>query len=275
MTPIPLLSLFAASNEGPDDDSLQPLHDRFMFRHIVRYVRDQSNIQKMLFDSIGRRSNVFTFTQKTTIHLDELKACQQLTSLVKVPDTIIKVLMKLKIILEKNNLITSDRRWVNSLQVLQAVAVLAGRDEVIIDDIQSLKYCLWEKESDLDMLETELIKIVNPYEGDIKRLFVQAMEIQLNVYAPENVDKRANNAFEAKVKLEEIINRMKKVTNSAQKQGRNVDKFTQTITDIQAALDEIMVTCLGLNRGSGININPRPVSDTEFDEMVELIGTPF
>ena len=46
--PVPLLSLFGASNETPEDDSLAALHDRFLLRITVPYLAADDSLRTLL-----------------------------------------------------------------------------------------------------------------------------------------------------------------------------------------------------------------------------------
>src|SRR6478672_8934551 len=45
---VPLITLFAASNELPEDDELQALYDRFLLRFVVSYIDEDFRFLKML-----------------------------------------------------------------------------------------------------------------------------------------------------------------------------------------------------------------------------------
>ena len=53
---IPLISLFGASNEPPEDESLNALHDRFIFRINVQYVKDAANKKRMHNNYLDKRA---------------------------------------------------------------------------------------------------------------------------------------------------------------------------------------------------------------------------
>src|SRR2546428_11277349 len=48
VTEVPLLTLFAASNELPEDDELLALHDRFLLRFVVDYLDEDFRFLKLL-----------------------------------------------------------------------------------------------------------------------------------------------------------------------------------------------------------------------------------
>src|SRR5215472_14007393 len=61
---VPLLTLFAASNELPEDDELLALNDRFLLRFVVDYLAEDFRFLKLLQ---ARPS-----TDRTTLSLEEL-----------------------------------------------------------------------------------------------------------------------------------------------------------------------------------------------------------
>lgn len=73
--PVPLVTLFAASNELPEDESLGALYDRLLFRHWVDYVSDQGNRYKMYESYVDKRNGV-NIKPFTTISMEELFALQ-------------------------------------------------------------------------------------------------------------------------------------------------------------------------------------------------------
>ena len=49
---LPFLSVFGASNELPEEDeSLEALYDRFLFRYRLTYIQEDENFKNLLFRS--------------------------------------------------------------------------------------------------------------------------------------------------------------------------------------------------------------------------------
>ena len=65
---VPLVTLFGASNELPEDDELQALYDRFLLRFVVSYIDEDFRFLKMLQ---ARPS-----AARTRLSLDQLRAAQ-------------------------------------------------------------------------------------------------------------------------------------------------------------------------------------------------------
>lgn len=167
---VPLISMFAASNEPPEDDSLLAMHDRFLFRIEVEYVHDAANKKRMFNNYIYDRAGVATNKAHTTITVEELEALQAKARTIPVPKAIINKFISLMNGLQKNATISiSDRRANECFKVLQGSALLNGRNKVGLDDFNALKYVLWEKKEDIDTIGAEISKIVNPYDEEFAK----------------------------------------------------------------------------------------------------------
>src|SRR5262245_56034360 len=100
ITSVPLITLFAASNELPEDDELQALYDRFLVRFVVGYINEDFRFLKMLQ---ARASDA-----RTTLSLDALRSAQEDVADVAVPDAIYRVLTDLRRELGRRQLVSSD-----------------------------------------------------------------------------------------------------------------------------------------------------------------------
>src|SRR5262249_768170 len=77
VTPVPLLTLFGASNELPEDDELLALYDRFLLRFVVGYIGEDFRFLKLLQTQAP--------AERTTISLAELDAARAEVGTVTVP----------------------------------------------------------------------------------------------------------------------------------------------------------------------------------------------
>lgn len=172
---VPLITLFAASNEFPEDDSLMALYDRMMFRIYVDYIGDIQNKMKMFNNFLNGNDKADKYT---TISLDELRLLRNTLKEVKIPDSILKEYISLMNLLFQNGIIISDRRQNECLNVLRATALLNKRDEVILTDLKALKDVLWSKLEDIEKVEEILKeKIVSPFEKEYKNIKKQYKEL--------------------------------------------------------------------------------------------------
>lgn len=135
---VPLMSVIGASNEYPEEgEGLEALFDRFLLRFEIDFIEDESNFVAMMKDE---GENVET----PTMHLDDLIKLQELTDKVEIPDVIYDTLATIRRELQDEGIQPSDRRFKQSLSVLQARALINQRQAVQVEDIAILENALWE-----------------------------------------------------------------------------------------------------------------------------------
>src|SRR6201982_1674599 len=96
IVPVPLLTLFGASNELPEDDELMALYDRFLLRFVVNYIAEDFRFLRML-EAGGP-------TQRTDITLDELREMQTEARSIRIPDHVYRAIADLRRELKKKDL---------------------------------------------------------------------------------------------------------------------------------------------------------------------------
>ncbi|MHB1697377.1 MAG: AAA family ATPase [bacterium] len=152
---IPLISLFATSNERPDkssDANLLPLYDRFLFRKEILPVKDKGNFKKLLELKDELKSGGIFLTKEDMDIL--ISAGETIT----INDEIYNYLYKIREELKNKQVIVSDRRWRETIKILKAGALLNNRDAVFKDDIKALEPSLWTYYSDIRAVKNILRK---------------------------------------------------------------------------------------------------------------------
>ncbi|WP_352420183.1 AAA family ATPase [Proteiniborus sp.] len=172
---VPLITLFAASNEFPEEDSLMALYDRMMFRMYVDYIGDIQNKMKMFKGFLNKESKQDSYT---TISLNELNLLRESLQEVKISDFILKEYISLINLLFQNGIVISDRRQNECLSVLRATALLGKRYEVVLTDLKALRDVLWSNLDDIEKIDEILKeKIVSPYEKEYNSIKKQYKEL--------------------------------------------------------------------------------------------------
>lgn len=242
---IPLISLFGASNEAPDDESLLALHDRFIFRINLQYVKDAANKKRMHNNYLDKRAGLLGLAGKTTITLDEINALQQATYNVKVSKDIINKFIRLINDLDKQAIHISDRRANECFKIMQGAAVLRGSDAVGLDDFASLVYALWEKEEHIPIVASAIGKLINPYDDKFKELVNNFEEIKTAINNATDSSQKNIKILESKGAIDKIVGKMSKLINEASKNGKVVDDFIAFREEIVAYNQEVLATALG------------------------------
>ncbi|MDA8053538.1 MAG: MoxR family ATPase [Deltaproteobacteria bacterium] len=148
---IPLISLFAASNERPDkssDSNLLPLYDRFLFRMEILAVKDGKNFKRLLElkekdDSNGNNSG------ETLLSKEDIEILSSEAETVEIGGEIFDCLYKIREELKNKQVTVSDRRWRETVKILKTNAVLNRRSYVVKEDIRMLEPSLWTYYSDI------------------------------------------------------------------------------------------------------------------------------
>lgn len=156
---VPLLALFAASNELPDDDSLEALLDRFVLR-----VSSQ-NVQGYHFHSLislglaqERRGPT---TQNPLLTADELRVLQRsLRERLRCSDALLTTYRDLVFQIRGEGIALSDRRAVRLLKLAVASAFLDGRDEADVGDLFVLRHA-WNRPEQAETLDAIVRPVVD------------------------------------------------------------------------------------------------------------------
>ena len=223
--PVPLISMFGASNEPPEDESLDALYDRFIFRMNMQYVHDAANKKRMHSNYIDNRAGLLGLAGKSTITLEEIKALQQSTMNVSVSKDIINKFIRLVSDLDRQAIHISDRRANECFKIMQGSAVLAGRQTVCLEDFRSLVYVLWEKEEHIPIIESAILKLINPYDDRFKELCDNFNQIRADIDKITDPNEKTKKSIESKATIEKLVSKTNKLINDASKNGRDVATF--------------------------------------------------
>jgi len=226
---VPLLTLFGASNELPEDDELTALYDRFLLRFVVNYITEDFRFLKMLESSLP--------AERTTLSLEELREMQRLVRDVPIPSHIYRTIADIRRMLGKKNIVASDRRYRQCLPLLQAHAYLAGGGEVTERDLSFLEHVLWRDPGELPEVRATIHELLLGYEEEIKELLYQSREMRDYALRPwETSEQRAQALIEVHTKLRHILAKVEQIMEKAKKLGRPLDQvgaIKEEIEEIQ------------------------------------------
>jgi MoxR-like ATPase len=177
---------------------------------------------------------------RTTLQFAELDELRATVAAVKVPGAILEAIAQIRRELAREQIIVSDRRWKNSLGVLRAHAILAGRTAVTEDDLMFLAHVLWKDPEERPKVVEALRRIVRGYEDKLQELVFESRE--LREYAEgawESEELRRRALTEANAKLANIAARFDVLLKEASDSGRaiaNADRMRVEVKDIQQAV---------------------------------------
>jgi len=157
---VPLISLYAASNEVPADEALSALFDRFLLRVRVDYL-DSYHFRGLLQKGIdlearGMNPDAPTISPVVTAH--ELRQLQrEFGGLLRFSEDFLATFKGLVFQIRSEGVGLSDRRIVKLLKLFAASAVFDGRDQVNDSDFFVLRH-VWNTPEQEEILQ----EIVGP-----------------------------------------------------------------------------------------------------------------
>jgi MoxR-like ATPase len=222
---VPLLSLFAASNETPQDSSLRALDDRFLLREVVQYLSDEQSFYALVAGQTRRQPVHATLT------LADIAQAQQEAANVKGTMDALQALWQLRGELSQEGILVSDRKMAQCGTLLKAKAWLDGQDEMDREHLVCLVYALWTEPKEQTVVTRKVYELACP-------LALRAVEAEDNVAElvaklpkPEDptYNAMAENALQQVV---DVYNSLK--TELSQSTARNADRARQALTTIHA-----------------------------------------
>ena len=193
---IPVISFFAASNEipnfnDPQEKILQALYDRLELKIVTENIADRAKRLAVLRDKQAGRFGQIA----ATITLEELLRMQEEAADIPVPERVNEVVDDVLCSLRKD-ISVSDRKFLNYYPIAQAKAWLAGHSEVQTSDLLALKNYLWNKPSEIPLVETTLTRMcLNPLQDKVNDIRAMAKEIQEELEAAATGGVETRKAF--------------------------------------------------------------------------------
>jgi MoxR-like ATPase len=240
---VPLISVFAASNELPDDsEESSAFMDRFLIRRFVSYVKDPSAFVKML--RLQRYEQVPVMTE------DDLRTAQEQVYEVRIPQSVEEAYLDLRASLDLEGVIVSDRRWKQSLDLLRANAWQDGRETAETTDMVSLQHVLWEDPSHIKPVLRAILALASPAAHAVVDITDQIDQIEgelreevkrANVEGTEKARSALREqGIEWYTKMEGLIRKLAELDETVRKDGR-------TSPEVQEAMQraEMVVTLIG------------------------------
>ena len=157
--PVPLMSMIGAVNHLLEDDTeLAAFFDRFTLKLTVAGPPSQEQFGQIMSGALRRRRALDPMIPLDLIvDPDELRVFQFAADEVEVPNSVIDRLGELWANLSGAGITPSIRRYVDLTKAMQACAILDGRTEVIIDDMQIAMHSLWTAEAERAIVYREVV----------------------------------------------------------------------------------------------------------------------
>ncbi|AKB18381.1 AAA family ATPase [Methanosarcina sp. WWM596] len=152
---VPLLSVFGASNELPEeDDSLEALYDRFLFRYRLSYIQDDENFKNLLFKEPDE------FRPTASLPVSEIEKLRKSANSLPVDPDVEVIITELRRNLQLQEIEISDRRWKRIVQVLKVAACSSGCPAVDRTMALLLQHMLWNLPEEKETIRKTVFEFV-------------------------------------------------------------------------------------------------------------------
>jgi MoxR-like ATPase len=222
--PIPLTTLFCASNELPQSEELGALYDRIDVRLEVKPVRDPANFKRMLRLPDTPRVPILTW--------DEVNAAQAEVKLVHIPDTVLDQVTELRRLLKGESIEPTERRFRSSLSLIQAAAWLDGCPVADVEHIRPLQHVLWDKPEQQSVVDKHVLAIASPLDQECNELMAEIDRLEQRLDAIENDEDKHRKGTEIHTKLQ----RAKKDLDDIEKRAGTSRRRHQVTREVRARL---------------------------------------
>lgn len=216
---IPLISLFAASNELPHGDELWALWDRLHFRHQISPVKETTSFVKLMSSPMEKEPEAI-------LSLEDIEAAHKYVDAVTIGPDIIEAIKQLREDLKEEGVEPSERRWVETLPIIKAEAWFNGRDEADVEDVRPLMHVLWPVLDQQKIVKRKVLELANPVDKEASEVYDRLCELtaefKKNLASTDNPKDRARIAVEvfSKVKkADELINKLKEEVEATGKKS--------------------------------------------------------
>ncbi|WP_210468063.1 AAA family ATPase [Sporosarcina sp. 6E9] len=223
-TRVPIISVIGASNEYPEEDeNLEALFDRFILRFEVKRIEEEANFISMM--KATEKNELMP-----SMTMEELLQLQKLAEQVEIPDVVYEALIKIRHGLKDEGIRPSDRRFKQSLSLLQAKALVNQRQIVVVEDLSILEHVLWET---VDQIET-VSNIISNHTYTFVNKALYAIQNEANeVYYSVLHDDSTAYGMEASQKMKILVADLNNLKNNNQARKADIDALLDKVNVMQ------------------------------------------
>ena len=226
---VPLISLFAASNELPASSELEALADRLHLWHHVSPVKDPANFIKML--------SMEPSEPKAFLSIQEIHQAQTEVAKVIVPEEVNGALLELRENLHGMEIKVTDRKFMQALSVIRAEAWLNGKTEADVSDTKPLMHMMWRDVGQISNVRKAVLDLADPIERDVIKLrdeWEEAYaEYRKTLSDPEMSGRKSDHTMEIYRKYKSARTELRDLNTKRQELGRQCKPLEQFMNKLK------------------------------------------
>ena len=169
---VPLYSLYGASNELPEEDEgLQALYDRFLFRYYVSPRRGEQGFAQVI------SSKQEEFEPPAQIGMEEILENRRRSQQLELDDEVLATILSLREEFRRSDRYVSDRRWKKTVDVMRVAAASLGKDRVDISMLPVLQHLLWDAPDEKESVRRGIFESCVSHGVNLSKLKEEAEEL--------------------------------------------------------------------------------------------------
>ncbi len=242
MLSIPLSTLFCASNELPQDESLNALYDRLLVRLEVKGIQDHQSFLQMLNTSHSE-------SPTPILTWDDIEAAKKEAANVIISDEVYEGLIKIRRALSSENIHPTDRRFHQSLDLVRAAAWLDGETTAYADHLLPLQHVLWDQPEQQQCVTNIVISASSPINAEALQMLDELTQIrtQIELLIEEHTSgklkkidftKQSMTYFNSTEKFMGLFDELEKKMTHRSKQSPIIEKCRSQLSFLTNAFQE-------------------------------------
>lgn len=247
---VPLYSAFTASNEliTADSDDAAALWDRLLVRDEVDSIQETSNFVSLLAQAVAAGPSTTTNVVTEIDWTDLATVIDTVIPTIPLPHETAMTIAKLRAEIRGHGYAVSDRRWKQSIRVMQAAAFLDGSDQVTDDHVMVLRYTLWDTPEQRATIDRLCLSASNPMNEAIISLLDRSDEIHTGIEQRkgQSLESRAQYGAEANAKLKVLVAELGQLRQDALAAGRGTSKLEEAGQRLETIRRKIYTDCLDM-----------------------------
>lgn len=252
---VPTLMIAMASNELPTGEELGAFWDRRGPALVLESIQEEGNVEKLLLLAAGQLAPA----QPTVATKVDLADVQQAVHIdvpaIHMPQGIIDAIRNLKTACEHPvdggpRIIVSDRRWFQSVSLVQASAYLAGRTAADDDDLQILRHFLWETPELIPTVDKRVMSLSSPQTAKALEIAEQVDEWSAKVAGikGQSAASKAELGAEVNGKIKKMFAEVSDLKQQAHAAGRSTTKIEEVEGRVSNLRKTVLIECLNVPR---------------------------